>query len=118
MGGLGSRWAIEQEGAAPSARSPLTLGTPHQGTRAAQLAGRTPGGRDMVPGSDLLETLNDGPGPSDVRYNAVWGSLDPLIVGRRRAELPDAVMADRDDNLAAGRVGRLGLMADRDVYLA
>jgi hypothetical protein len=46
------------------------------------------------------------------------GSLDPLIVGRHRAELPDAVMADRDENLAAGRVGRLGLMADRDVYLA
>lgn len=77
MGGLGSRWAIEQEGAAPSARSPLTLGTPHQGTRAAHLARRSPGGRDMVPGSDLLETLNDGPGPSDVRYNAVWGQPGP-----------------------------------------
>ncbi len=119
MGGLGSRWAIEQAGAAPQVRSLVTLGTPHQGTRAAHLARRTPGGRDMVPGSDFLGTLNDtGGGTDDVRYTAVWGSLDPLIVGRRRAEVPGAVLGEGDENLAAGRHTHLGLVSDRAVYRA
>lgn len=116
MGGLGSRWALEELDAAPYARELVTLGTPHQGTRAAHLAGRTPGGRDMVPGSEFLETLNDGATAEGVRYTAVWGSLDPLIVGRRRAELPGTVAGARDENLAAGRHTHLGLVADAAVY--
>jgi len=70
----------------------------------------------MVPGSEFLETLNDGSTADGVRYIAVWGSLDPLIVGRRGAELPGAVAGVRDENLAAGRHTLLGLVADADVY--
>lgn len=46
----------------------------------------------------------------------MWGRLDPLIVGRRRAELPGAVAGARDETLAAGRHTHLGLVADADVY--
>lgn len=116
MGGLGSRWALEEAGAAPYARSLVTLGTPHQGTRTAHLARRTPGGRDMVPGSNFLATLNDGSTADGVRYTAVWGSLDPLVVGRWRAELPEDLLAEVDENLPAGRYSHLGLVAEADVY--
>ncbi|WP_254840609.1 esterase/lipase family protein [Natronomonas marina] len=116
MGGLGTRWALEELGAAPYVRELVTLGTPHQGTRAAHLATRTPGGRDMVPGSEFLGTLNDGATAEGVRYTAVWGSLDPLVVGPRRAELPDDVRRGADENRPARRRTHLQLVFDEDAY--
>ena len=116
MGGLGARWALEERGAAPYVRNLVTLGTPHQGTRAAHLIAPTAGGRDMVPGSEFLGALNDGPTAPGVRYTAVWGALDAAVVGRRRAELPAAVRGEGDENRPAGRWTHLQLVFDDDVY--
>ena len=116
MGGLAARWALEERGAASHARNLVTLGTPHQGTRAAYLVARTPGGRDMVPGSEFLETLNADATAEGVAYTAVWGALDAAVVGRRRAELPASVRGPADENRPAGRWTHLQLVFDDDVY--
>jgi pimeloyl-ACP methyl ester carboxylesterase len=118
MGGLAARWALEELSAAPQARGLVTLGTPHQGTRAARLAARTPGGRDMVPGSEFLGTLNDDPTPASVRYTAVRSRFDPLVVGPRRARLPDDVRRDDDENRTVDSRGHLRLVFDEAVYRA
>lgn len=116
MGGLGSRWALEELDAATYARNLVTLGTPHQGTRAAHLASRTPGGRDMVPGSDFLTTLNDDATAPGVDYTSLWSSIDPLVVSQRRGDLPEAIRADGDESQSVGRRGHLQLVFDSDVY--
>ena len=118
MGGLAARWALEELSAAPQARGLVTLGTPHRGTRAARLAARTPGGRDMVPGSEFLGTLNDGPTPAGVRYTAVRSRFDPFVVGPRRARLPDDVRRDDDENRTVDSRGHLRLVFDEAVYRA
>lgn len=88
MGGLDSRWAIEKMGVDQYVDSLITLGTPHQGTYVAYLAYITPGGRDMIPGSDFLQELNDGQIAENVEYTAIWSNFDELITPDEYAMLP------------------------------
>lgn len=89
MGGLDARYCIEKLDGAEHVDDLVTLGTPHQGTYVAYLAYITPGGRDMVPGSDFLENLNDGDLAAGVEYTAVWSDWDELINPDEYAKLPE-----------------------------
>lgn len=116
MGGLGSRWCIERLDGAAHVSDLVTLGTPHQGTVAAYLGIVTPGGRDMVPGSDLLETLNGGRLAPGVRYTALWSSTDQLVLPSDRGTLPVELLGGGDENVNTGRQEHIQLVADRRVY--
>ena len=118
MGGLDSRWAIEKLDAAQYVDDLVTLGTPHQGTYVAYLGALTDGGRDMIPGSDFLTTLNDGTLAEGVEYLALWSSADELIDPDEYASLPDpgaaSVDVARSEN--SGYQEHVQLVYDRNVF--
>ncbi len=117
MGGLDSRWAIEKEGVADRVDDLVTLGTPHRGTHAAILGVLTEGGRDMFPGSTLIEELNeDGLAPG-VNYTAVWSYIDELIVPSRYATIPEYMFTDATGrNINSGYQEHIQLVYDRSVF--
>ncbi|RRJ28020.1 lipase family alpha/beta hydrolase [Halocatena pleomorpha] len=120
MGGLDSRWAIEKMGADQYVDSLITLGTPHQGTYVAYLAYITPGGRDMIPGSDFLRELNDGQLAESVDYTALWSNFDELITPDEYAMLPspecESVSSAR--NVFIPYKGHIQLALDEAVFEA
>lgn len=118
MGGLDSRWAIEKLGAAKYVDDLITLGTPHQGTYAAYLGLITPGGRDMVPGSDFLQELNDGQLAEGVEYTAVWSSLDEANIPHSNAKIPDEELNSvaKARNVWSGYQFHIQLVWDETVF--
>lgn len=117
MGGLDTRWAVEKEGAADYVDDLVTLGTPHQGTYVAYVGIVTPGGRDMIPGSTLMDELNhDGLAPG-VEYTAVWSHLDELIVPNSYAAIPEYMFqAAAGRNVNSGYQEHIQLVYDRSVF--
>lgn len=114
MGGLGARWYVEREDGAPNVDDLVTLGTPHQGTALAHAGSWTPGGRAMLPGSDLLATLNGRRLPRGVNYTAVWSEDDEAVLPGHRARLP--FTASNVRNLRVRGPGHLGLVSSRGVF--
>lgn len=118
MGGLDSRWAIEKMDAAQYVDDLVTLGTPHQGTYVAYLGALSDGGRNMTPGSEFLEALNDGTLADGVDYLALWSSADELIDPDEYAKLPDpeaeSVDVARSEN--SGYQEHIQLVYDRGVF--
>lgn len=87
MGGLASRYYLEELGGDAYVDSLVTLGTPHQGSLLATLGWFTRGGRAMTPGSDFLEELNEGCS-DDVEYAVVWSEDDRTIRPAENARMP------------------------------
>lgn len=117
MGGLDARWAIEKEGAADCVDDLVTLGTPHQGTYVSYVGIATPGGRDMIPGSTLLDELNDDGLADGVEYTAVWSHLDELIAPSSYAKIPEYMFQDADGrNVNSGYQEHIQLVFDRSVF--
>lgn len=118
MGGLDSRWYVEKLGGNQYVDDLITLGTPHQGTYVAILGALTPGGRDMIPGSDLLKDLNDGTLADGVEYTAVWGTLDECYVQKWRATIPDPELGSVPNakNVKAGPYTHIRLVSARRVF--
>jgi len=90
MGGLVSRWFIEKLNGFENVNKLITIGTPHYGTEITKLGSFTPGGRDMIPGSDFLEELNSGDLAEGVEYYSVWSKGDYAILPSYRAKLEGA----------------------------
>lgn len=118
MGGLDSRWYVEKLGGAACVDDLVTLGTPHQGTYVAILGALTPGGRDMIPGSALLEELNDGTLAPGVEYTAVWGTLDECYIQKWRATIPEPELSSVAEarNVKAGPYTHIRLVSARRVF--
>lgn len=116
MGGLDSRWYIEQEGGDAYVDRLVTLSTPHQGTRLTNLVPFAPGARDMTPSSDFIRTLNTGEPPESVDYTAVWSQLDPAVYPRRRAKLPERWLEAGGRNVKAGAYSHLEMVGRRAVF--
>lgn len=116
MGGLDTRWCVEQGDGAPLVDDVVTLGTPHRGTYAAYLGLLTAGGRDMLPGSTLVETLTeDGLEPS-VRYTAVASTADELVVPSRNALIPEELVHGDTRNVEVDSLGHVEHVHDPDVF--
>jgi len=88
-------WAADNEG---RARRVVTLGSPHHGTKVAALAAAfAPGAcplacQQLVPGSSLLDRLNDGDEtPDGPQWLAVWTSQDETVTPPESARLDGAV---------------------------
>jgi triacylglycerol lipase len=90
MGGLAVRYYLQFEGGKDRVRRVVFLGTPHRGTVAAMLAWGD-GGREMVPGSDFLNRLNDGDAvPDGVEVLAIRTAVDLRVIPGSSAMLPGA----------------------------
>lgn len=116
MGGLDTRWYLEQMGGDSYVDQLVTLSTPHQGTRLTKLVPFSSGARDMEPSSDFIRTLNTGEPASSVDYTAVWSKLDPAVYPRRRAKLPDRWLDAGGRNVAAGAYSHIEMVARRAVF--
>jgi len=86
IGGIISRWAIQQEGAGRRIRGLITIGTPHKGTPAA-LAGLAVGlgtfsvaPYQMAPLSPTIRRLNKAPWPQDIPLLSIVSKRDPLCI--------------------------------------
>lgn len=113
MGGLVSRWYLEELGGYTKVDDLVTLGTPHQGTNVSKLGFFTAGGRAMFPESDLIETLNeDGLAPG-VEHTAVWGEWDEAYLHQENSKIPASM---NGTNYEAEKTTHLALVWKEDVY--
>lgn len=109
LGGLIARYYVQRLGGHERVHTLVTLGTPHGGTWPAHLLPAALG-RQLRPGSELLEELGAPAREVRTRFVAYWSDLDQLIVPRRNARLvhPDL----RVRNELVPRVGHMSLPID------
>ena len=85
-GGVTARYWLRELGGAAVTRRVLTLGSPHHGTRVAEVGAALGGAvcpvacQQLVPGSDLLRALNQGDEtPEGPEYLALWTDQDETV---------------------------------------
>jgi len=116
MGGLDSRWYIEEMNGEDYVEDLVTLSTPHRGTEVTRLIPFVSGAREMEPGSDFIRTLNeDGPAES-VSYTSVWSAGDYAVFPHHRAWIPDRWTDTDVRNIKAGNYGHIGMVAKRGAF--
>lgn len=112
MGGLVARYYVQRLGGDERVHTLATLGTPHSGTRAANLiVGRAVKG--MRVGSPVLRELAEPAPGCRTRFVAVWSDLDELVVPKRSARIEHPDLQAR--NVFVRGVGHLSLPIDRRV---
>lgn len=118
LGGLVSRWYIEMMGGSQNVEKIVTLATPHQGTYMAYAGILSPAAREMVPGSDLIYSLNSHDLPAEVDYTAVWGIEDRAFVQKWRSKLPENLVVFNENarNVCAGDVDHLEMVYSKEVF--
>lgn len=97
-GGVIARYAVKELGAASVVRRVVTLGSPHHGSKLAGVgAALAPGScpvacRQLVPGGDFLDALNDGDEtPDGPQWLSLWTDQDKTVTPPESAELDGAV---------------------------
>jgi triacylglycerol lipase len=109
LGGLVARYYVQRLGGDRRVETLVSLGTPHGGTRTAQLVPH-PIARQLRPGSALLQELA-APAPGcSTRFVAVWSDLDQMVMPRRSAVLEHSDLRTHA-RLVRG-VGHLSLPVD------
>ncbi len=88
LGGVIARYYTEALGGHKIVDTIVTIGTPHHGTYAAYL-GVGQAAKDMRPGSDVINTLENGMRKKRTTYVNLYSDLDFLIVPPSSAVLPD-----------------------------
>ena len=96
-GGVIARWWVAELGGDAVARRVVTLGSPHHGAQIAGLGAalggaRCPAGcRQLAPGSELLDRLNDGDEtPDGPVWTSVWTDQDEVVTPPDSARLEGA----------------------------
>lgn len=108
MGGLDSRWYIEQMGGEDYVDTLVTLGTPHHGTLTSRYASFTPGGKNMAMSSDTIRTLKRDGLSEEIEYVSVWSPSDRAVKPTRSAKLPDDYRTNVE-NIEVGSFGHVEL---------
>jgi pimeloyl-ACP methyl ester carboxylesterase len=112
LGGLVARYYVQRLGGDARVHTLCTLGTPHAGTSAARLIPQRIG-RQLRPGSELLQELA-APAPGiRTRFVAFWSDLDQLMVPKRSARIDHPDLAAR--NVLLHGVGHMSLPIDGQV---
>jgi triacylglycerol lipase len=112
MGGLSARYYIRFLGGRYKVDDYVSLGTPQKGTVVAIIGLWTAGGREMIPGSSFLNSLNSGDEtPGYVHYVAIYAYWDELVQPYWNAKLYDGAT-----NKGKYWVGHIGLLFDYTVY--
>ena len=109
MGGLVGRYYVQRLGGDARVHTLVTLGTPHEGTRAAALLPH-PLVRQLRPGSDLLTELAQPAPDCNTRIVAFWSDLDQLISPKRNARVTHPDLRAR--NVFVRGVGHMSLPVD------
>ena len=89
----------------------VTIGTPHRGSKLAPFAVSRLG-RNLLPGSALLERLNGAPLPDGVRFTAIYSRHDNIIVPPENARL------EGGDNVELDGMGHTSLLFSGQVARA
>ena len=112
MGGLVARYYVQRLGGDTRVHTLATLGTPHQGTRAAHLMlGRAV--RDLRVGSAVIRELAEPAPRCRTRFIAFWSDLDELVVPKTSAQIEHPDLSAR--NVFVRGTGHLSLPIDRRV---
>ncbi len=109
MGGLVARYYVQRLGGDERVHTLVTLGTPHEGTRAAALVPH-PLVRQLRPGSDLIAELAEPAPDCRTRVVAFWSDLDQLISPKQNARVTHADLVAR--NVFVRGVGHMSLPVD------
>lgn len=112
MGGLVSRYYVQQLGGDETVDTVITLGSPHRGTYAAYL-GPGSAAPQMRPGSPLMRKLEETARPTDVRWIAVYSDLDLLILPAVSAKLVHPAL--RAHNIKVADLGHLSMLLSGEV---
>jgi hypothetical protein len=112
MGGIVARYYVQRLGGDARVHTLVTLGSPHQGTRAARLL---PAGvcRQMGPNSDLMTELAEPAPQCRTRFLAFWSDLDALISPKRAARIDHPDLVAR--NVLVRGAGHMSLPIDRRI---
>jgi pimeloyl-ACP methyl ester carboxylesterase len=106
MGGVVARYYVQRMGGDARVHTLVTLGSPHQGTRAARLLPRGVT-RQLQPSSDIIAELRQ-PAPScRTRFVSFWSDLDALISPKRAARIDHPDLNAR--NVLVRGVGHMSL---------
>ncbi len=118
LGGLVSRWYIEERGGDKKVDDLVTIATPHQGTHMAYIGFMTPAGREMIPGSELLCKLNHKALPENVNYTAVWSNFDHVFFQDWRSKLPEnlVVLNSSARNVYVGDHDHHEMIVNKEVF--
>jgi Palmitoyl protein thioesterase len=116
LGGMVARYHVQRQGGDARVHTLVTLGTPHGGTVAAQVAALVLPlrlCRQLRPGSDLIAELAEPAPGCRTRFLAVWSDLDQLIYPKTsaRIEHPDLLA----DNVLIPGLGHMSLPAAAEV---
>lgn len=86
LGGLVARWYVQKMGGDARVHTLITLGAPHAGSQLARIY-PTYLGKQLLPGSPIVEALAEPSRPVNTRFVAVWSDLDTFIVPQRNARI-------------------------------
>jgi triacylglycerol lipase len=114
LGGIVTRWYIEELGGAEVVDAAITLGSPHGGLRWT-VAGFEPTLRDLRPGSSVLTRLDADARPGPVRWFAYCSDHDRVVGWRSAQLLPEALDAT---NVVVHGQGHLGMLMSTAVARA
>lgn len=112
MGGVVTRYYVQQLGGDATIDTVVSLGSPHRGTYAAYL-GPGASAPQMKPGSPLMRMLEETARPSDVRWIAIYSDLDLLILPAVNAKLVHPAL--RAHNIKVADLGHLSLLLSSEV---
>jgi pimeloyl-ACP methyl ester carboxylesterase len=112
MGGLIARYYVQRMAGDARVHTLVTLGTPHDGTRAARLL---PAGvlQQLAPGSEVVTELAAPIASCQTRFVAFWSDIDALIVPKQSARLDHPDLSVR--NVLVRGVGHMSLPIDRRI---
>ena len=116
LGGVVARYYVQRQGGDARVHTLVTLGAPHGGTVAAQVAARVLPlrlCRQLRPDSDVIAELAEPAPGCRTRFLAVWSDFDQLIYPKTsaRIEHPDLVA----DNVLVPGLGHMSLPAAAQV---
>jgi triacylglycerol lipase len=109
MGGLVGRYYVQRLGGDERVHTLVTLGTPHEGTRAASLLPH-PLARQLRPDSDIVAELAQPAPGCRTRVVAFWSDLDQLISPKQNARVEHPDLLAR--NVFVRGVGHMSLPVD------
>lgn len=112
LGGLIARYYIQRLGGDARVHTLVTLGSPHHGTRWAEAVPHRLV-RQLRPGSDLFNELDEPCSGCHTRFVSFWSDLDQVIIPQRNAKLGHPDLHTR--NIFVRGVGHLSLPAHRGV---
>jgi triacylglycerol lipase len=112
MGGLIARYYVQRLGGSARVHTLVTLGTPHQGTRAARLFPRGVC-QQLAPGSEVIAELAEPAPGCQTRFVSFWSDIDVMISPKQSARLEHPDLAAR--NILVRGVGHMSLPIDRRI---